>query len=605
MVAQAEEYAALLHKSRDTVAAHVKLAGDFVAQGMLVKSELLRAEVELARMDDLVTEADGRVRIANANLAFRLGAAGDVVLGARDPARPAPHRGARSTTGSRRRPPAPTSGPPGSSSRPASSRRKVKKAPVWPKVALVAKGELYGDKPFGSTGTSGSIMAVATWNVFAGGSDHAAAVAAREEARAGREDVARFAEGVRLEVRQAFEEARTAQARHETAKKAVASAREAERITDERFRAGVVKTLDLLDVTTARREAETRELVARADAHTAALKLAVKAGRRPESVLNGGIGVKIGIWIRIRIFFEGVGRASRGGRARRGGPCGLRRLPASLLRNPLLLFPRLRGHGCRRARLAAGSPDPLRHRHRRPLRRRLVARDGERRRRARARRPVRRRGRRPRRDRPPDRPGPGSAGEGRPRAGARGALAGRAQLRTLQGPRRVGLGVRARARHDPDAVRAGEGRRPAGRGRRGSSLLRRPRVPRDGALRRPCGRPPRGGRRPRGTGPPARHGRVRDGPPPRRAGPRGHRRRVGPQDRAEAPRPDRRRRRRAHGLRRRDVPGRGSRQPHLRRDARARRARPSRPASRAARSSTAHPDPPSSCRRAPSSRAAA
>ena len=62
----------------------------------------------------------------------------------------------------------------------------------------------------------------------------------------------------------------------------------AERITTDRFRAGVVKTLDLLDVTTARREAETRELVARADAHTAALRLAVKAGRRPESVLNGG-----------------------------------------------------------------------------------------------------------------------------------------------------------------------------------------------------------------------------------------------------------------------------------------------------------------------------
>ena len=112
--------------------------------------------------------------------------------------------------------------------------------------------------------------------------------AAREDARAGREDVARFAEGVRLEVRQAFEEARTAQARHETAKKALDSAREAERITNDRFRAGVVKTLDLLDVTTARREAETRELVARAEAHTAALKLAVKAGRRPESVLNGG-----------------------------------------------------------------------------------------------------------------------------------------------------------------------------------------------------------------------------------------------------------------------------------------------------------------------------
>ncbi len=287
MVAQAEEYAALLHKSRDTVAAHVKLAGDYAAQGMLVRSELLRAEVELSKMDDLVTEADGRVRIANANLAFRLGAAGGsswTLAPLPDP-RPVatPVDGWLATAAER--------ADLGSARKLLAAgelEEKVKKAPVWPKLALVAKGELYGDKPFGSTGTSGSIMAVASWNVFAGGSDHAAAVAAREDARAGREDVARFAEGVRLEVRQAFEEARTAEARHETAKKALESAREAERITNERYRAGVVKTLDLLDVTTARREAETRELVARADAHTAALKLAVKAGRRPESVLNGG-----------------------------------------------------------------------------------------------------------------------------------------------------------------------------------------------------------------------------------------------------------------------------------------------------------------------------
>ena len=67
--------------------------------------------------------------------------------------------------------------------------------------------------------------------------------------------------------------------------KALAAAREAERITEERFKTGVVKMIDLLDAATARREAETRELVARADATAAALRLAVQAGRAPESVL--------------------------------------------------------------------------------------------------------------------------------------------------------------------------------------------------------------------------------------------------------------------------------------------------------------------------------
>ena len=284
MVAQAEEYATLLKKSRETVAAHVALARNYVEQGMLVRSELLRAEVELARIDDLVEEADGRVRVANANLAFRLGAPGSDSW----PLAPLPE-------------PGPVDGPvegwlATAASRPdlASAQKllaageleeKVRKAPYWPKIAFVARGELYGEHAFGSSGTSGSLMAVATWNVFSGGSDRAAAIAAREEARAGREDVARFTEGIRLEVRQSFEEARTARARSETARKALAAARETERITDERFRSGVVKMLDLLDATTARREAETRELVTRAEAHAAALKLAVKSGRRPESVL--------------------------------------------------------------------------------------------------------------------------------------------------------------------------------------------------------------------------------------------------------------------------------------------------------------------------------
>jgi outer membrane protein TolC len=284
MVAQAEEYAGLLKKARETVAAHVALARNYVEQGMLVRSELLRAEVELARIDDLVEEADGRVRVANANLAFRLGAPG----GDSWQLAPLPD-------------PRPVDEPVESwlataASRPdlASAQKllaageleeKVRKAPYWPKLAFVARGELYGEHVFGSSGTSGSLMAVATWNVFSGGSDRAAVIAAREEARAGREDVARFTEGIRLEVRQAFEEARTARARSETARKALAAARETERITDERFRSGVVKMLDLLDATTARREAETRELVTRADAHAAALRLAVKSGRRPESVL--------------------------------------------------------------------------------------------------------------------------------------------------------------------------------------------------------------------------------------------------------------------------------------------------------------------------------
>lgn len=287
MLAQAEEYTGLLERANETVRAHVALAKAYSEQGMLVRSEVLRAEVELSRVEDLLEEARGRVRVASANLAFRLGVDQSrswilAPLPAPKPL-PAPDDTVAAWIAS------------------AASRRdllaakdllhageletKVRSASWYPKLAVVGRYDLYGTRLFGSTGTNGSLMAVATINVFQGGADQAALAAARADLRAGQEDVARFEEGVALGVRQAFEELATARARHATALKALDSARETERITNERFRSGVVKTLDVLDAATARREAETRELVSRAEAQGAALKLALQGGRAPESVL--------------------------------------------------------------------------------------------------------------------------------------------------------------------------------------------------------------------------------------------------------------------------------------------------------------------------------
>ena len=283
MLAQAEEFVSLLTKARDTVKAHVELAKSYVEQGMLVRSELLRAEVELARVEDLLEDAKGKARVANANLAFRIGVAQDSTW------QLAPLPG-----------PKPLDGDAASWVASAASRKdlaaarsllrageleeKVKKAAWFPKVGVSARWDLHDKNLFGASGSAGTVMAFAAVNLFQGGADKAAAAAARLDAKAGREDVARFADGVALEVRQAYEEAATARARHATAVKALESARESERITDERFKSGVVKTIDLLDAATARREAETRELVARADAHATALRLAVKAGKAPETV---------------------------------------------------------------------------------------------------------------------------------------------------------------------------------------------------------------------------------------------------------------------------------------------------------------------------------
>ncbi len=284
-LAQASEYARLLERARDTVASHVALARAYVEQGMLVRSELLRAEVELSRVDDMLAEAQGRVGVASANLAFRLGVdqgsqwelepLGDPAAVAGELEEWLAAARSRADVEAAR-----------AMQRASALEERVREAALRPRLALVGRSDWVDDTPFGRHGDATSLIAVARWRVLDGGADRAAARAARFEAEAAAEDVERFAEGVALEVRQAFEEVRTEWLRHRTAQRALAAAQESERITRERFASGVVKMIDLLDASTARREAETRELVARARAIEAALRLAVASGKPPEAVLR-------------------------------------------------------------------------------------------------------------------------------------------------------------------------------------------------------------------------------------------------------------------------------------------------------------------------------
>lgn len=285
MVAQAREYVALLEKAQQTVASHVDLARQYLEQGMLVRSDVLRAEVELARITDLLLESRGGLEVARANLAFHLG---------RDQGEPVdvaalPELGGvcpeltellqsatqRADLVAARR-----------GLQAGELEETVRRAALLPRVGLVVQGDLVDDAPFGTRAQSATVMAVATWDLYAGGSHRAAMAAARWQARAGRLDVERFEEGIAVQVRSSHAAAVAAHARWETAGRAVTAASEAERIVGERFRAGVVKMLDLLDASTALREAETRALASHAEALAARIALASAAGLAPESLLR-------------------------------------------------------------------------------------------------------------------------------------------------------------------------------------------------------------------------------------------------------------------------------------------------------------------------------
>lgn len=282
-LAQAREHVALLERALETVEAHVRTAGAYAEQGMLVRSELLRAEVEQARIEDLLTEARGRDRVAAANLSFRVGIAPTGGWHLAPLPAPQPHKvsladwlqlaDSRNDLAAARL--LLSAG---------ELEAQVLRSGLRPKVGLVARHDLVDDTLFGSHGDSTSIMAVGSIDLWTGGRHRAAARAAELEAEAARREIGQFAEGIALDIENAYEQEKSALERHQTAVRAQKAAAEAERITIERFDQGVVKTIDVLDASTARREAEMRELIARSDAHLSRLRLALKAGQEPEDV---------------------------------------------------------------------------------------------------------------------------------------------------------------------------------------------------------------------------------------------------------------------------------------------------------------------------------
>jgi len=276
--AKAREYLELLKQARKTTSEHVDLADRYAAQGLIVKAELLKAQVELAKMDEMVANAIRDAKLAEAALNFHMGL--DQNLTHRLAQLPPPHPitneiGTWLESGLEKR-----------ADLQAAQQRldvgrleeKAVRSGFLPEVAVIGRYDLYDDSPFGSNGDSASVVAVATINLFRGGSDAAGLEAARFDTSSGKYRIKRFEEGIRLEIQQAWRDLQTARQRHATAHTAVEAAREALRVREHRFKQGLDKMIDLLDAETALRESEVRELVARYDLTLAGQRLHYASG---------------------------------------------------------------------------------------------------------------------------------------------------------------------------------------------------------------------------------------------------------------------------------------------------------------------------------------
>jgi outer membrane protein TolC len=275
---KARENLDLMLRMRESVQRHVERARNFYNEGLLVSSELLRAEVHLSEIEEWVTKATNGAKLAEAALNFQMGLPRETSHALEPlpnyPANIGELSGWLEKANDRR----PDLSAIRLKVKAGDYEAKAARSKFLPEIGLKARYEFYDDKWFGDHGESWSIMGVAKINLFKGGVDRAKWAKNRHEAKANHHDVTRFEEGVRLEVQQAFGDLEAALLRHSTASEAMEAGRENARVVEERFNQGVAKMLDLVDAQTALQELEVRELSARYDAYVADFRLKHAAG---------------------------------------------------------------------------------------------------------------------------------------------------------------------------------------------------------------------------------------------------------------------------------------------------------------------------------------
>lgn len=264
-LAKAREQVELLERARATTAHHLAVAQSYAGQGLILSAEVLKAEVYLSQMDEMLASARNGARLAEAALNFHMGQPQNRHWTLAPVAPPPPIGGElddwvaaglaqrRDLEAARRELAAGT------------LEERVARAAFLPEVALMGRYDLFDDTFAGAHGRSGAIMAVARINLYHGGSDSAAVEVARGRAASGAENVARFEQGIQLTIAQAWHDLETAHLRLATATDSLDAAGEALRVRERRFTQGLDRMIDLEDAETALREAELRELVARYD----------------------------------------------------------------------------------------------------------------------------------------------------------------------------------------------------------------------------------------------------------------------------------------------------------------------------------------------------
>ena len=268
----------LARRARDTTARHVDEAQAFFDADMVVESDLLQAQVQLARMEEKLISAENAAQLARAGLFRSMGIAQDAEyeLDAQVPdIQPPVSSLAEALAAAQKRHDVRAV-----TAQVDAARLGVRRArgEYLPEVALVARYTLNDERPFGDSGDSYALMAMAQWNVWNWGQTRARVSGARFQHVAAQHAQRSHQQQVEFEVRQAWQQVAEAKARAEVNRGAVGQAEKALSILEARFEQGVARITDLLDAETMLDDARVRDLNARFDLQRAARTLHFAVG---------------------------------------------------------------------------------------------------------------------------------------------------------------------------------------------------------------------------------------------------------------------------------------------------------------------------------------
>lgn len=274
----AAENLEVVDQALETARAHFKVVEDRFRGGLTVKSDLLRAQVRIADLQQQRLEANSQLQVAQALLKSAMGRSDEtpvtLTTGLRQCRQLQKSLATWIDTALAQRPDLKQM-----AVRQTIAEKEVDRAKAGHLPTLMLQGSYdFNSEDFSDSGESYTVGAVLKMNLYSGQRISAEAAAAKARLAKVKQMQTALALGVRVETQRAFYQAQSSWERIAVASGAVRQAEEGLRIVANRYQSGLLTLVSLLDAQVAHQQALIRHFKAMHDYKVARIELALAAG---------------------------------------------------------------------------------------------------------------------------------------------------------------------------------------------------------------------------------------------------------------------------------------------------------------------------------------